>query len=439
MTHATTTLNANELSTLRECYNSAEGNGFDFGFTDEVNPAGLNRHQIAGYLSALNAKGLIACYESDVNDTTELMFEISEEAREIVEAAIEADAPSDAELAAALAEEADLTAEEQAEVEEALSAHSAAHARREAKERFNAIFKARQTPGVNPLTHAEWMALTDEISAAGLTYFSNRYGRTEVTEPTVTFPETTLRAGVSPDAFEVSQPVEVHAMGTWYAGTITKIARKTVTVTYTSGGPDGVTREKKVNTRKLERVRASRAKRAQEGWVIKVRPTAPAPAEEPAEAPAEAPAEVTAEVTVAAPAEAPAPCSIEARAAQHPGAVITEAEEAAFEEITHAAITATEAEEAADAYFAALEGPAEVTAGATEPAEAPARAPAHAWINDALRALDTRHTRRANALRDLATENLTEAARLIDHADDVKAIEHIMFALAQIREIPAGF
>ena len=53
-------LNDNEMEVLRALAYAAEDNGDDFGFTDEARVAGLSKHQIAGYISALKAKGVFA-------------------------------------------------------------------------------------------------------------------------------------------------------------------------------------------------------------------------------------------------------------------------------------------------------------------------------------------------------------------------------------------
>lgn len=49
----------------------------------------------------------------------------------------------------------------------------------------------------------------------------------------------------SPQEFTTGEPVYVHAMGSWYAGTIAKVGRSRVTVRYVSG--TGVVRRKSVN------------------------------------------------------------------------------------------------------------------------------------------------------------------------------------------------
>ena len=58
-------LNSVETQVLRAMVPSSEGNGHDFGFTDEIDfeAIGLTRHQYAGYVSSLLAKGAFDCFE----------------------------------------------------------------------------------------------------------------------------------------------------------------------------------------------------------------------------------------------------------------------------------------------------------------------------------------------------------------------------------------
>ena len=57
----TTTMNANEMKVFAAAYEDSSGNGHDFGHGDQVWVDGLSRHQVAGYFSALERKGLMEC------------------------------------------------------------------------------------------------------------------------------------------------------------------------------------------------------------------------------------------------------------------------------------------------------------------------------------------------------------------------------------------
>lgn len=60
---------------------------------------------------------------------------------------------------------------------------------------------------------------------------------------------------VAAGTFSIGEAVQVHAFGTWYNGTVTKLGRTgKVTVKYTSG--TGVTREKAVDSTKIRKVGA---------------------------------------------------------------------------------------------------------------------------------------------------------------------------------------
>lgn len=55
-----TTLTANEINVFKAIINSAAGNGYDFGFADEVlADTGMNRHAFAGTMSSLQEKDVI--------------------------------------------------------------------------------------------------------------------------------------------------------------------------------------------------------------------------------------------------------------------------------------------------------------------------------------------------------------------------------------------
>jgi hypothetical protein len=59
------TLNETETAVLEELKESSEGNGHDFGFTDEITVVRSN--QVSGYISQLVQKGYIVTYEQEVN------------------------------------------------------------------------------------------------------------------------------------------------------------------------------------------------------------------------------------------------------------------------------------------------------------------------------------------------------------------------------------
>lgn len=58
-------LNEIEEKVLRSIFKSSEGNGHDFGFTDdaETDSIGISRRQLSGYISQLSKKGYIHIYE----------------------------------------------------------------------------------------------------------------------------------------------------------------------------------------------------------------------------------------------------------------------------------------------------------------------------------------------------------------------------------------
>jgi hypothetical protein len=58
-TKANTNLNKLERAVFDSVLASCEGNGYDFGFTDEVKVEGLSAQQIGAYLSSLGKKGLV--------------------------------------------------------------------------------------------------------------------------------------------------------------------------------------------------------------------------------------------------------------------------------------------------------------------------------------------------------------------------------------------
>ena len=84
-------LNDMEQRVLAHLVISSEGNGHDFGFTDDVDTEslGISRRQLAGYISQLSQKGYIYCLEGEtftdlstgkrVSITTQ--FELTEKAK----------------------------------------------------------------------------------------------------------------------------------------------------------------------------------------------------------------------------------------------------------------------------------------------------------------------------------------------------------------------
>jgi hypothetical protein len=60
-------LNEIEEKVFRELFKSSEGNGHNFGFTDEVNTdaIGITRRQLSGYISQLAQKDYIHVFNSD--------------------------------------------------------------------------------------------------------------------------------------------------------------------------------------------------------------------------------------------------------------------------------------------------------------------------------------------------------------------------------------
>lgn len=60
-------LNSIEKRIMQELFTSSEGNGHDFGFTDDVDTIklGITRQQLSGYISQLTQKKYITCYGSE--------------------------------------------------------------------------------------------------------------------------------------------------------------------------------------------------------------------------------------------------------------------------------------------------------------------------------------------------------------------------------------
>lgn len=59
-----TKLTANELKTLKVLFNSAKGNGHDFGFTDDAKGIFAAPRTLSGVISSLVKKGIITVHES---------------------------------------------------------------------------------------------------------------------------------------------------------------------------------------------------------------------------------------------------------------------------------------------------------------------------------------------------------------------------------------
>jgi len=66
-------LNREQLAVMDSVVTAASANGYDFGLTDEVHVAGMNRNQIGGHLAALQAAGIIDLHEETVNDDEEIV------------------------------------------------------------------------------------------------------------------------------------------------------------------------------------------------------------------------------------------------------------------------------------------------------------------------------------------------------------------------------
>jgi len=79
-------LNAKELDVLKAMEPSSDGNGHDFGFTDEVDfeSVGFTKAQYAGYVSSLKAKGAFRYFEDLSKDPgiqcNSVQFQFSSEA-----------------------------------------------------------------------------------------------------------------------------------------------------------------------------------------------------------------------------------------------------------------------------------------------------------------------------------------------------------------------
>lgn len=77
-------LNEKERAVMGSCFASSQGNGHDFGVSTDVTVDGLDRFQVAGYLSKLQDKGLIVLGEkSKVNGVKVRQFEVTEEGHKL--------------------------------------------------------------------------------------------------------------------------------------------------------------------------------------------------------------------------------------------------------------------------------------------------------------------------------------------------------------------
>ena len=78
-------LNSMEEKVLIELYQSSDGNGHDFGFTDDVDTVklGITRRQLSGYISQLSQKDYINVFDNEFNqfEFTEKGFKYFENRR----------------------------------------------------------------------------------------------------------------------------------------------------------------------------------------------------------------------------------------------------------------------------------------------------------------------------------------------------------------------
>ena len=76
-----------ELKVLRELHKSSEGNGHDFGFTEDARGA-CDRKQLSGVVSSLVQKRIITVDEITTDSGTWHQFDWADGARAKVEAAL---------------------------------------------------------------------------------------------------------------------------------------------------------------------------------------------------------------------------------------------------------------------------------------------------------------------------------------------------------------
>ena len=63
------TLNPNELRVFKAMCEDASGNGYDFGFADDIVVDGLSAHQIAGYIGSLVKKDAVRITDDEYRQT----------------------------------------------------------------------------------------------------------------------------------------------------------------------------------------------------------------------------------------------------------------------------------------------------------------------------------------------------------------------------------
>lgn len=76
-------LNEKEIEVLKGAKRSSDGNNGDFGFAENIEIEGLNRHQIAGYIGQLVSKDLLNVFDQG---TSRECFELTQEAEELCKA-----------------------------------------------------------------------------------------------------------------------------------------------------------------------------------------------------------------------------------------------------------------------------------------------------------------------------------------------------------------
>lgn len=76
-------LNENETAVLKGAKSSSDGNNGDFGFAENIEVPGLNRHQVAGYIGQLVTKGFLKVYDQG---TSRECFELQAQAEELCKA-----------------------------------------------------------------------------------------------------------------------------------------------------------------------------------------------------------------------------------------------------------------------------------------------------------------------------------------------------------------
>lgn len=77
-------LNEKEKQVMGSCFASSQSNGHDFGISTDVKVDGLDRFQVAGYLSKLQTKGLIVLAEPvKVNGVKVRQFEVTEDGHKL--------------------------------------------------------------------------------------------------------------------------------------------------------------------------------------------------------------------------------------------------------------------------------------------------------------------------------------------------------------------